>query len=202
MSGTVHAAEATGISDQTGALQPGKAADLVALAANPLEDISAVLDVRLVMRDGNRIQNTWRTRHDSHATPHQRHTALCIYGGIHRRRAGPADRERFAAGRDRRSRRCRNVGGGQGRSHQRRGQCASRSAGRRFDPERRRPLPDARYGGHAHPPPRRRAHTARRITGTAVPPTSKKVFRPCMAICTAASPCCTTPATTPTSFSS
>ena len=52
MSGTVHAAEATGIADQTGALQPGKAADLVALAANPLEDISAVLDVRLVMRDG------------------------------------------------------------------------------------------------------------------------------------------------------
>lgn len=52
MSGTVHAAEATGISDQTGSLQPGKAADLVALAADPLDDIAAVLDVRLVMRDG------------------------------------------------------------------------------------------------------------------------------------------------------
>ncbi len=52
MSGTVHAAEATGIADQTGDLQPGKAADLVGLAANPLEDISAVLDVRFVMRDG------------------------------------------------------------------------------------------------------------------------------------------------------
>ena len=52
MAGTVNAAEAGGISDLTGALQPGKAADLVALAANPLEDIQAVLDVRLVMRDG------------------------------------------------------------------------------------------------------------------------------------------------------
>ena len=52
MSGTVHAAEATGIADQTGDLQPGKAADLVGLAGNPLEDISAVLDVRFVMRDG------------------------------------------------------------------------------------------------------------------------------------------------------
>ena len=52
MSGTVHAAEAGGISDLTGSLEPGKAADLVALAGNPLDDISAVLDVRLVMRDG------------------------------------------------------------------------------------------------------------------------------------------------------
>lgn len=52
MAGTVNAAEAGGISNLTGTLEPGKAADLVALAANPLEDISAVLDVRLVMRDG------------------------------------------------------------------------------------------------------------------------------------------------------
>ena len=52
MSGTIHAAEAAGISDLTGSLEPGKAADLVALAVNPLEDIEAVLDVRLVMRDG------------------------------------------------------------------------------------------------------------------------------------------------------
>ena len=52
MSGTIHAAEAAGISDVTGSLEPGKAADLVALAVNPLEDIEAVLDVRLVMRDG------------------------------------------------------------------------------------------------------------------------------------------------------
>lgn len=52
MAGTVNAAEAGGISDLTGTLEPGKAADLVALAANPLDDISAVLDVRLVMRDG------------------------------------------------------------------------------------------------------------------------------------------------------
>ena len=52
MAGTVNAAEAAGISALTGALEPGKAADLVALAANPLDDIQAVLDVRVVMRDG------------------------------------------------------------------------------------------------------------------------------------------------------
>ncbi len=52
MTGTVHAAEAGGIADLAGSLEPGKAADLVALAANPLQDIEAVLDVRLVMRDG------------------------------------------------------------------------------------------------------------------------------------------------------
>ncbi len=52
MAGTVNAAEAGGISGLTGALQPGMAADLVALSANPLDGIQAVLDVQLVMRDG------------------------------------------------------------------------------------------------------------------------------------------------------
>jgi imidazolonepropionase-like amidohydrolase len=50
--GTVNAAEAGGISDQVGSLEPGKAADIVAMAGSPLDDISAVLDVRFVMRDG------------------------------------------------------------------------------------------------------------------------------------------------------
>lgn len=50
--GTVHAAEAAGIADRTGAIVPGKAADIVALESSPLDDIGAVLDVRFVMRDG------------------------------------------------------------------------------------------------------------------------------------------------------
>ena len=56
MAGTVNAAEAGGISDLTGALQPGKAADLVALAANPLEDIQAVLDVQPGNARRHRVQ--------------------------------------------------------------------------------------------------------------------------------------------------
>lgn len=50
--GTTNAAIAAGIEDLTGSLEPGKAADLVALTGNPLEDITAVLRVGLVMRDG------------------------------------------------------------------------------------------------------------------------------------------------------
>ncbi len=52
MAGTVNAADAAGIADLTGALQPGMAADLVAMPANPLDDIQAVLEVHVVMRDG------------------------------------------------------------------------------------------------------------------------------------------------------
>jgi imidazolonepropionase-like amidohydrolase len=52
MAGTVHAAEAGGIQDKTGSLEPGKAADIVAMPGNPLQDIQAVLHVGFVMRDG------------------------------------------------------------------------------------------------------------------------------------------------------
>jgi imidazolonepropionase-like amidohydrolase len=52
MAGTVHAAEAGGIQDITGSLEPGKAADIVAMPGNPLQDIQAVLHVGFVMRDG------------------------------------------------------------------------------------------------------------------------------------------------------
>jgi len=50
MSGTVNAADAAGV--DVGRLEPGKAADIVALRRNPLEDIKAVMDVGFVMRDG------------------------------------------------------------------------------------------------------------------------------------------------------
>jgi imidazolonepropionase-like amidohydrolase len=51
MTGTVNAAEAAGVAD-IGRLEPGKAADIVALSRSPLEDIKAVMDVGFVMRDG------------------------------------------------------------------------------------------------------------------------------------------------------
>ena len=52
MTGTVNAAEAGGITDRAGSIEPGKAADIVAMAQSPLEDISAVLRVQFIMRDG------------------------------------------------------------------------------------------------------------------------------------------------------
>ena len=52
MAGTIHAAEATGIERKTGSLELGKAADIVAMPGNPLDDIKAVLTVDFVMRDG------------------------------------------------------------------------------------------------------------------------------------------------------
>lgn len=57
MAGTVHAAEAGGIADSTGSITAGKAADIVGLAASPLERIDAVLEVRFVMRDGLVFRN-------------------------------------------------------------------------------------------------------------------------------------------------
>ena len=52
MAGTVHAATAAGIGNKTGMLEAGKAADIVAMPGNPLDDITAVLGVTFVMRDG------------------------------------------------------------------------------------------------------------------------------------------------------
>jgi imidazolonepropionase-like amidohydrolase len=52
MAGTVNAADAGGIADRVGSLEPGKAADIVALRESPLENIEAVLDVQFIMRDG------------------------------------------------------------------------------------------------------------------------------------------------------
>ena len=52
VAGTINAAKATGIDETVGSLEPGKAADIVAMTGNPLNDINAVLDVAFVMRDG------------------------------------------------------------------------------------------------------------------------------------------------------
>jgi imidazolonepropionase-like amidohydrolase len=52
MAGTVNAAEAGGVADRVGSIEAGKAADIVAMAVSPLEDISSVLNVQFIMRDG------------------------------------------------------------------------------------------------------------------------------------------------------
>jgi imidazolonepropionase-like amidohydrolase len=51
MTGTVNAAQAGGIRD-VGKLEPGMAADIIAMSKSPLEDIHATLDVGFVMRGG------------------------------------------------------------------------------------------------------------------------------------------------------
>ena len=48
---TVHAAEVLGVDDQ-GAIEVGKRADIVAVPGDPLADISVVMDVAFVMKDG------------------------------------------------------------------------------------------------------------------------------------------------------
>jgi len=50
--GTVSAATLLGIQEDRGTLQPGKIADIVATAGNPLNDISAVGHVTFVMKEG------------------------------------------------------------------------------------------------------------------------------------------------------
>lgn len=49
---TRNAAVAVGLPDEIGTLEPGKAADIVVLGGNPLDDPSHLLDVRMVVRGG------------------------------------------------------------------------------------------------------------------------------------------------------
>lgn len=49
---TLSAAELIGIADRAGTLEPGKWADLIAVAGNPLQDITLLENVRFVMKAG------------------------------------------------------------------------------------------------------------------------------------------------------
>lgn len=52
---TIKAAEICRVNETTGSVKEGKAADLVVLSKNPLEDITALKDVKAVIQDGNII---------------------------------------------------------------------------------------------------------------------------------------------------
>ena len=57
---TVNAADLLGQSDRLGALRPGFAADLVAVAGDPLADAAALLDVAFVMQAGRVVKRDGR----------------------------------------------------------------------------------------------------------------------------------------------
>jgi imidazolonepropionase-like amidohydrolase len=53
--GTSAAADLLGLAKEVGTLEPGKKADLLAVGGDPLHDIRALREVRLVLRDGARV---------------------------------------------------------------------------------------------------------------------------------------------------
>ena len=55
--GTINAAGLMGWSDQTGTIEPGKLADLVAVADNPLQNIDTLKQVLFVMKGGVVVKN-------------------------------------------------------------------------------------------------------------------------------------------------
>ena len=61
VAGTATAADVCGLGDRIGTLEPGKQADLVVAAGNPLEDIALLADARsitLVVQDGHVVKHT------------------------------------------------------------------------------------------------------------------------------------------------
>jgi imidazolonepropionase-like amidohydrolase len=52
---TRDAAEAIGRLHEVGTLEPGKRADLITVHGDPLADIAALRDVRLILKDGARV---------------------------------------------------------------------------------------------------------------------------------------------------
>jgi imidazolonepropionase-like amidohydrolase len=57
IAGTAHGADLLGIADQTGTLQAGKFADIIAVAGNPLSDMKATEHALFVMKEGTIYRN-------------------------------------------------------------------------------------------------------------------------------------------------
>jgi imidazolonepropionase-like amidohydrolase len=57
---TTNAAEMLGWQDRIGAIEPGKFADLIAVAGDPIADIRELERVRFVMKDGRTIRNDFQ----------------------------------------------------------------------------------------------------------------------------------------------
>jgi imidazolonepropionase-like amidohydrolase len=60
---TVNAAEMLGWQDRIGSIEPGKFADLIAVAGDPIADISELERVRFVMKEGRVIKNVFQENH-------------------------------------------------------------------------------------------------------------------------------------------
>ena len=56
-SATVHAADLLGETETLGSLEVGKAADIVAVKGNPLEDITLLENISFVMKEGKVIKS-------------------------------------------------------------------------------------------------------------------------------------------------
>jgi imidazolonepropionase-like amidohydrolase len=59
---TTNAAELLGWQDRVGAVEPGKFADLIATAGDPVADLSELERVRFVMNDGKVVRNDFASR--------------------------------------------------------------------------------------------------------------------------------------------
>jgi imidazolonepropionase-like amidohydrolase len=55
-SATVVAAELLEMSDTLGTIEPGKIADIIAVDGSPLDDITVLEDVSVVIKDGKRVK--------------------------------------------------------------------------------------------------------------------------------------------------
>lgn len=63
---TVNAAQVLGWDDRIGAIEPGKFADLTAVAGDPIADITELERVRFVMKDGKVVRNDFASRDEIH----------------------------------------------------------------------------------------------------------------------------------------
>jgi imidazolonepropionase-like amidohydrolase len=63
---TVNAAQVLGWDDRIGAIEPGKFADLTAVASDPIADITELERVRFVMKGGEVVRNDLASRDETH----------------------------------------------------------------------------------------------------------------------------------------
>jgi imidazolonepropionase-like amidohydrolase len=60
--GTVNSAQLIGMEKDLGTLEPGKFADVIAVTADPVQDIRALRTIGFVMKGGAVVRNDWSTR--------------------------------------------------------------------------------------------------------------------------------------------